>query len=87
MVGTSAVCAIAFLFYSVFPMHGRKLFIDFTQIIEIIPDTAYIDLAINIADIKKSNYLKLPDAIIAATALHRSATLTSMTNILTEKSN
>ncbi|RPD50703.1 PIN domain-containing protein [Paracnuella aquatica] len=76
-VGTSAVCIIEFLSFSKLPDEDERLFKAFIREMEIISVPNDIQELQLLADFRKSNQLKLPDAIIAAQAAASGATLVS----------
>ena len=77
-VGLSVISIIEFLAFSGINQEDKEL------LFELIHETEVVNLHMNdtdllntIADIRVTNKLKLPDAIIAATAIYKNATLIS----------
>jgi tRNA(fMet)-specific endonuclease VapC len=72
----SVISLIEFLSFSNIAEADKALFFEFLKNVEVInltsSDNEFIDI---ITSLRTSNRLKLPDAIIAATAIYKSATL------------
>jgi len=72
----SVITVVEFLSYSQIGEHGRKLFLDFLESAEVVDlKSDDIQLMDEITTIRIKFKIKLPDAIIAATALTKRAVL------------
>ena len=69
-IGISVITTLEFLAFPKLTVHDKKLFNKFLERVEVIDltskDTSYLDLCISL---RKKYSLKLPDAIIAASAI------------------
>ena len=75
-IGVSVISQIEFLAFSGLSQADRQLFQQFVQRVEIVGLVAGNAVLIEkIIEIRSSYRLKLPDAVIAAMALHNSASL------------
>lgn len=75
-IGVSVISQIEFLAFSGLSQADRQLFQQFVQRVEIVGLVAGNAVLIEkIIEIRSSYRLKLPDAVIAAMAIHNSATL------------
>lgn len=75
-LGISVINALEFLSFDGLSQHDHDLFMALTQRIEVL-DISMTNLALfnAITDLRKSKRLKLPDAIILASAIERKAVL------------
>lgn len=75
-IGISVITELEFLSFSNLSQTDKVLFSQFKSRIEVINlDTNDVSLIKIICDVRQTHRLKLPDAIIASTALNCSATL------------
>lgn len=75
-IGISIISQLEFLAFDRLSQSGRKLFGQFRTRVEVINlSTHQPDLLRNIIEIRQNHRLKLPDAIIVASALQTSSTL------------
>jgi predicted nucleic acid-binding protein len=76
-IGTSVICAIEFLSFSNLSSADKDLFYKLFHRIEVIPIDKNISLLEKLASFRSETRLKLPDAIIAATAVIHNSVLFS----------
>lgn len=76
LCGISIISVLEFLSFSQLEQQDKKLFFESIETIEVIEvklnDRALIDI---ITNLRKNNKIKLPDAIIAGTAIYNNAVL------------
>ena len=76
-IGTSVVCIIEFLSFPDLSANDRSLLYSLTQRIDVISIENRFQELEQVANIRKQTRLKLPDSVIAATALAMNAILIS----------
>jgi hypothetical protein len=78
-IGISVITKIEFLVFQDLDAHDRELFDDFEKLVEVVgidsKDSALIKRTIAL---RKTYGLKVPDAIVGATAMENSATLITL---------
>jgi hypothetical protein len=78
-IGISVITKIEFLVFQDLDAHDRELFDDFEKLVEVVgidsKDSALIKRTIAL---RKAYGLKVPDAIVGATAMENSATLITL---------
>jgi predicted nucleic acid-binding protein len=76
-IGTSAICVIEFLSFPQLSDEDVEIFNAFLRRIEVIGISNDLPFLAYLAVFKSEKKLKLPDAVIAATAIYKNATLIS----------
>lgn len=88
VVSISVITQLGFLSNPQLTIKNRSMFDEFIELIEIFPVTGENkELVKQVVSIRKKYKIKLPDAIIAATALVNNATLISADNIFSKVHN
>ncbi len=88
VVSISVITQLGFLSNPQLTIKNRSMFDEFIKLIEIFPVTGENkELVKQVVSIRKKYKIKLPDAIIAATALVNNATLISADNIFSKVHN